>query len=232
LGEHLKDGAKLRGDGFFPGDTHETESAAASALDGVLLKARDAHEQHKAEHLGKLWAWLAVHSEITPAHANYLIELAGGLTYLQLALLGFFKDYSQDEMPDWESTGAFTAVEAGFVSAIEDLGRRELVLRDDNRAVATFSDVNPRRLRTALNGVLLYEAMGLGMIEQEVVEEIIATLMRLGKIEGAAGESTRTTMFMVVPRGKPADVQRVEIAHQVVKFKPLDLGLSDMDRPD
>ena len=80
-----------------------------------------------------------------------MIELADRLTYLQLALLGFFKDLDNSEFPDWESTGSFTELEAGFVAAIEDLGRQELVLRDDNRTVATFSDVNPRRLRTNLN---------------------------------------------------------------------------------
>ncbi|MCA1709538.1 MAG: hypothetical protein LC808_42170 [Actinobacteria bacterium] len=229
LGDRLHAGEKLRDDGFFPGDHGASDSPAHQALEGVLLKARDSYEHRKAERLGELYAWLAVHPEIGPSHGNYLIELAGRLTYVQLLLLGIFALEDRSGLPDWESTGTFSPLEIGLVAAIEELGRQELVVRDDNKAVATFVDVNPQLLTTVLNGKLLCEAMNLHEAEAEDVEEVNALLVRLGKIESAGGESTTTRIDVVVPRGRPPDVQRAKIGHQVVEFQPPTLGLADVE---
>jgi hypothetical protein len=170
--ERLRAGERVRDDGFFPGAGEARGSFAHVALEGVLLKARDTYDQRKAERLGELYAWLAFHPEISPSHGNFLIELANRLTYTQLLLLGVF-DQSPPWLPDWQSTGAFTPLEMGFVAEIEELGRQELVLRDDNRPVLTFTDVNPRQLKTVLNGSLLCEAMHLDEAESEDWDELI-----------------------------------------------------------
>ena len=71
LARRLDSGQELRDDGFFPdGDSDAAESPASAALEGVLVKARDAYDRYKAERLGELWAWLAVQPNIAPAHAN------------------------------------------------------------------------------------------------------------------------------------------------------------------
>lgn len=229
LGERLHAGEKLRDDGFFPGNQDAPGSSAHEALEGVLLRARDSYERRKAERLGELYAWLAVHPEISPSHGNYLIELGGRLTYTQLLLLGFFALEDKSGLPDWECTGAFTPTEMGLVGAIEELGRQELVVRDDNRAVATFVDVNPRLLKTVLNGKLLHEAMKLHEAEPEDSEEVTGLLARLGKVQGATGTSTTTRIDAVVPRGQPPEIHRVEIGHQVVEFRHPTLGLEDLE---
>jgi hypothetical protein len=226
--ERLRAGDRLRDDGFFPGDGDVNGSPAHAALDGVLLKARDSYDQRKAERLGELYAWLAFHPEISPSHGNYLIELASRLTYTQLLLLGVFAQ-SPPWLSDWQSTGAFTPLEMGLVAEIEELGRQELVVRDDNRSVVTFTDVNPRQLKTVLNGSLLCEAMNLKEAESEDWKELIDLLARLGKIEAKEGEAATTRVDMVVPRGKPSDVTRVQLNHQVVTFSRPTVGLADFE---
>jgi hypothetical protein len=226
--ERLRSGERLRDDGFFPGDGDANGSPAHAALDGVLLKARDSYDQRKAERLGELYAWLAFHPEISPSHGNFLIELASRLTYTQLLLLGVFAQ-PPPWLPDWQSTGAFTPLEMGLVAEIEELGRQELAVRDDNRPVVTFTDVNPRQLRTVLNGSLLCEAMDLKEAESEDWKELIDLFARLGKIEAKHGKDTTTRMDMVVPRGKPSDVTRVQLNHQVATFSRPTVGLADFE---
>jgi hypothetical protein len=218
LVERLRNGEGLRNDGFFDHAREEDERTAADdVLEGVLSKARDAYEQRKAERLGDLFAFIATRADITPAHANYLLELVGRLTYLQLLLLGIFAQDDRSRLPDWASTGAFTPQEMGLVAAIEELGRQELVVRDDNQAVSTFSDVNPRQLRTVLNGGLLHEGMGLDKAEEEDWNELLDALWTVGTLDGDEGE---TRMDVVVPRGADPDITRVEINHQVVRRTP------------
>ena len=215
--ERLRDGEGLRDDGFFDRVREDERTAAADVLEGVLQKARDAYEQRKAERLGDLFAFIATRADISPSHANYLLELADRLTYIQLLLLGIFAQEDRSGLPDWTSTGSFTPQETGLVAAIEDLGRQELVLRDDNRAVSTFSDVNPRQLKTVLNGLLLHEGMGLHEAEEEDWEEVLNELRRLGTLDADEGEAR---LDMVVPRGEDPSITRVQIGHQVVSRTP------------
>ena len=230
LGERIEAGERVRDDGFFD-RPHEEDgrTPAEELLEGVLRKARDAHEARKAERLGRLYAYLAVSPEVTPNHANYLLDLAGRLTYQQLLLLGLFAAEDRSDLPEWESTGSFTVIEMGLVAAMQELAQQELLVRDDNRAVATFSDVNPRRLRTVLNGKLLVDAMDLGAAEKEEWEELMRAFARLGTVDAAGGTQR---LQAVVPRGKPPDVTRVEIAHRVVESTPPTLGLEDVADED
>ena len=227
--ERLRAGERLRDDGFFPKNEGEAGSAARAALDGVLLKARDSYDQRKAERLGELYAWLAFHPEISPSHGNFLIELAGRLTYTQLLMLGLFAGKDETGLPDWQSTGAFTPLEMGLVAEIEELARQELILRDDNQVVATFTDVNPQRMKTVLNGLLLCEAMNLEEAEHEDWEEVADLFARLGKVESVDGKNATARMEMVVPRGKPPEVNRVQLNHQVVVFSRPTVGLADFE---
>lgn len=89
--ELLDAGLTPRNDGFFEAQAEE-RPAAEEVLEGVLLKARDAYEEKKVRLLGILYGQVAFHSEISPAHANHLIELGSRLTYRQLVVLAVAQD--------------------------------------------------------------------------------------------------------------------------------------------
>jgi hypothetical protein len=223
LGERLEGGEGLRDDGFFPAESaDEFESPAEMALAAVLAAAQDSHDTKKAERLGELFSWIAMHPEIGPSHANLLIELAGRLTYTQMLLLGILANKDlKPTLPDWQSTGSFTPNEMNLVAQMEGLAREGLVVRDDNRVISTFTDINPQRLKTVLNGLRLVEAMHLQAAEEADFDELTRGLRLLGKIAKEEGQDeVREQMDMVVPPGKPPDVNRVELAHQVVEVPP------------
>jgi hypothetical protein len=224
--ERLRAGEGLRDDGFFDQPrTEDQRTAAEEVLEGVLSKARDAYEQRKAERIGDLYSFFAVSPDISPPHANYLLELAGRLTYLQLLLLGLFGVEDRSGAPDWTTSGLFTRYEMGLVAAIEELGGLGLIVRDDNKPISTFTDVNPRRLQTVLNGRLLHDAMQLNMAEEEDWEELREALSRLGTVD--ASEST--TVEGVVPRGEPPDITRVLADHRIVDRPPRVVRLEDAE---
>ena len=81
----------------------------------------------------------------------------------------------------------------------------------------------PTSCGTPVNGSLLYEAMNLAVIEEEVVEEVVSMFRRLGKIGAAEEGPTHVSLMFAVPRGKPVEIRAVEIGHQLVQFGPVEL---------
>jgi hypothetical protein len=86
----------------------------------------------------------------------------------------------------------------------------------------------PRRLVTALNGKLLYEGMGLHEGDEDDVRELSEAFGRLGTID--ADEPGGTNLIMVVPRGKPPEIQRVEIGQRVMRFPNRDAKTPTQDQ--
>ena len=203
------------------------------ALAAVLTAAQDSHDTKKAERLGELFSWIAFHPEIGPSHANFLVELASRMTYTQMLLLGIFsKEDLKPTLPDWQRPGSFTPNEMNLVAQMEGLAREGLIVRADHRIISTFTDINPRQLKTILNGNRLVEAMDLTAAEPADFEEIMRGLQLLGKIAKVEGQDeVREQMDMVVPPGSPPELERVAIAHQVVEVPagPPTLRLNDAD---
>jgi hypothetical protein len=76
-----------RDDGFFDSDA-DTPSPAEELFEGVLLSAKQEHEQLKLPYLANFYTNLIFDSSVKRAEANYLLSLAESLTYRQLCLLG------------------------------------------------------------------------------------------------------------------------------------------------
>lgn len=177
--DRLDDGEGVRGDGFFKAANGDP-SDAEEIFEGVLRAACEDHERRKAERLGELYSFVAFNSQKSAGHANLLLELVRRLTYQQLLLLGFFAN-SDNQAPDWASTGGISWPNLGLVMAIFDLGKEGLLLREDGQPMLSFTDVNPAKLRTSLNGTILTEAMNLKEAPQADLEAVLKALDRLGK---------------------------------------------------
>jgi hypothetical protein len=134
LAAALDDGQAIRDDGFFGGDAESTPSDAEQILEGVLRAAAESHEARKAERMGELYAYFALHVDVSAAHANFLLGLADRLTYQQLLLLGLLIEDEKrpGDIPDFEPTGLFTHAEVGILFELHDLAKEGLLIRDDN----------------------------------------------------------------------------------------------------
>ena len=65
-------------------------SDAEEIFEGVLLKAKNEHEEKKAKILGILFANTAFDESITLGEANHLVKTLEGLSYRQLCIMSYF----------------------------------------------------------------------------------------------------------------------------------------------
>jgi hypothetical protein len=82
----LGSGYELRQDGFF-GATCQGRSDAEEVFEGVLLKAKNEHEEKKTQILGNIFANIAFMPGFSAAQANHLLRIAEALTYRQMCIL-------------------------------------------------------------------------------------------------------------------------------------------------
>jgi hypothetical protein len=229
LSDALDDGRAIRNDGFFGQGDDETPSDAEQIFEGVLQAAAESHEARKAERVGELYAYFALHVDVSAAHANFLLGLAGRLTYQQLLLLGLLGDEKRPrDIPDFDPTGFFTHAEVGILFELHDLAKEGLFVRDDNRVIASFADINPARLRTVLNGKILVEAMNLREAEPGDWDGIKWAFARLGKLDAGQAVHGRVRAEAVVLPGSPEDTSRVKMDKQVVEFQDPVIRLKDL----
>ncbi|MGY3296721.1 hypothetical protein ACVWY1_001142 [Pseudomonas sp. TE6288] len=82
-----------RDDGFFT-ELNGNPSPAEEVFEGVLLAAKNEHEQLKLPYLANFFANLVFAPYIKKSEANYLLVMAEGLTYRQFCLLQLINDIS------------------------------------------------------------------------------------------------------------------------------------------
>ena len=76
-----------RDDGFFE-SRNDSPTAAEELFEGMLLTAKQEHEQLKLPYLANFYTNLVFDSSVKRSEANYLLSLAESLTFCQFCLLG------------------------------------------------------------------------------------------------------------------------------------------------
>ncbi|MFK2915515.1 hypothetical protein [Pseudomonas sp. 3HC3] len=168
----------IRSDDFFD-DGATTVSAAEEIFEGVLLSAKQEHEQLKLPLLAKFYANLVFESSIKRSEANYLLSIAESLTYTQLCLLGLCtkkqkRDYKLRERCWMIAEGVSSETESLAVQA-EDLKQRQLFYqRPPSPWDQKFKDTEtlPRYTSLSTVGERLANLMELHNIENEVLKAV------------------------------------------------------------
>jgi len=88
---NLENNMQVRKDDFFNLDPVTDRSAADEILEGTLNTAKNEHEEKKLHYLGNLVANIPFHPEIDRYQANYLLRIAGRLSYRQFCILALFE---------------------------------------------------------------------------------------------------------------------------------------------
>ena len=176
----LAAGRVPRDDGFFD-QRSGVRAAADEILEGVLQKARDAYEERKVRHLGILYANVAFHPEISPQQSNYLIALAGQLTYRQLVALALAHEQARagpllrqrSFLDDPAGPGAFASLGLEGIALITEIFGlyQEGLLMDPTLSWTQVADVNPGLMRPEPTGAVLVEMMGLNTMPRDEWQE-------------------------------------------------------------
>jgi hypothetical protein len=166
-------GQEPRDDGFF--DARDgLRPDAEELLEGVLLQAANSHEERKVPLLGHLYSAVAHDSGVSAATANYLVRLAGELTYRQFVALSVFANHEQHS--DDLINAFVNRVEGTFqpdpavLLELDDLGARRLVGAEVRGRVAAVGETY------ATAGPISGKEPGFGQIRLTAPGELLVRL--------------------------------------------------------
>jgi len=186
IAARLMRGDPLRTDGFLDEDREQRgRPPAEELLEGVLLRASTEFEERKLKHLGLFYAALPFDT-ISPGDANYLLRIAGDLTYGQLVALALLQSvaYVDARRAADDARLSDTGLNAeGALAQFAGLVQAGLAQVPGADAAATALDVTGTRHMSAAGlgvrpiGQTLSRLMRLDLISDADLEDL---LVRLG----------------------------------------------------
>jgi hypothetical protein len=185
ISARLMRGDPLREDGFLDEDRDlRGRSPAEELLEGVLLRASTEFEERKLKHLAWFYAALPFDT-VGPEEANYLLRLAGDLTYGQLVGLALLNSATYEHVKREAGTASRNRTVPGTEPARAELAslvQAGLLAVPDADGSASAVDItdpsnmNPGRLSVRTPGGHLYRLMRLDGIPTTELESLVARL--------------------------------------------------------
>lgn len=180
---YLDAGHKPRNDRFFNNKEGE-RSNAEEIFEGVLLKAKNEHEEKKAKILGNIFANLAFLKGFSVGEANHLLQIAGNLTYRKMCILSLIERKTQIQgIKLKENSYRELKGERIFYETISilqetyeiyNLGLIACKIKSSQgyEALLGWTDIAPNRLLLTSIGKRYYKVMGLQDIPEEDIKEV------------------------------------------------------------
>ncbi|EJG1861463.1 hypothetical protein BKF98_RS19720 [Vibrio parahaemolyticus] len=178
----LEAGEQLREDNFFEQSTQRC--AGDELFEGVMLAAKNSHEEKKVKLLSNLFSNIAFDESCSKEEANALIKLTEHLTYSQLV---FLKIASGSENRYKMRTGGYLVGEQvewktlNLLHQIKGLCERGLLIQSnpaggDTVMVLGITDISPSYLSLNYLGVRLSSMLNVNDIEESDAEDIAKCL--------------------------------------------------------
>jgi len=169
-----------RTDGFFE-ESDGGPSPAEEVFEGVLIAAKQEHEQQKLPFIASFYAKLVFYPHVSKAQANFLLNVIESLTYRQLAILALIEQQSSFKLRDkrWEVNEERHPNSHSITMEALDLYQRQLIVSfniDAGRAENVYEPglVIPSRSMTSGVGITLCHLMGLHKIPHKELKNIAA----------------------------------------------------------
>lgn len=177
--ERLEKGEKLRDDGFFT-TKGKKQSSADEIFEGVLLVAKNTHEEKKTQYLGHLFENVSFDATCLPNEANYLIHVAESLTYAQFILLHLFSENGNPQCLRTTDYGAGAQIHYATISllhSVHELCDLNLVIMQKSQEphhtiVMGINIICPADLKLAVGGHRLHTLLGLSAISKQDLDEL------------------------------------------------------------
>ena len=167
-----------RSDGFLD-ESENGPSPAEEVFEGVLLAAKQEHEQQKLPYLANFYSGLVFYPSVSKAQANFLLSLAESLTYRQLVILTLVEQINSFKTRDrpWQVSERMHPNSHSISMEALVLYQQQLVVsynvnagRGDN--VYEPGLVIPARSMISGPGVTLCHLMGLHKIPKQELEAL------------------------------------------------------------
>lgn len=182
---YIEEGKQPRNDGFF-NEREDNRSNADEIFEGILLKAKNEHEEKKMKILANIFANISFMSELSVGEANHLIQIASNLTYRKMCILALLerKDNISDiHLRDQAYSEGGINVHRDFdtmciAEEIFEMANLGLIIcRDDDTEIEklfmrAWIDVAPNKLSLTRLGKRYYDVMGIDDISKDDIREI------------------------------------------------------------
>lgn len=188
---------KLRNDGFFESEGN-TRSDAEEIFEGVLLKAKNEHEEKKTRILGNIFANMAFFPGFSVGEANHLLRIAENLTYREMCILSLIKrkekipeiklreDSYVDDIRDEKKLygrsqyGSISSETMSMLQEAYEISNLGLIVCKVKRdeigdaywALLGWADIVPDDLEFTDMGERYYQVMGLDDIPEQDIREV------------------------------------------------------------
>jgi len=175
----LDSGDKLRNDGFFK-EQEEGRSDAEEIFEGVLLKAKNEHEEKKTRIIGNIFANTAFNSAISVGQANHALRIAESLTYRQMCLLSLITVTEGIEFSD-DDYGTRKKIPYETMSLLQEMyelyNGLGLITPKDSKVmlIRGWRGMSPKKFDLTPIGERYYQLMG---IEEGIPDEDIKDIAR------------------------------------------------------
>ena len=177
--EHLDRGEQPRTDGFFQRDATD-RSKAAEIAEGVLISAQREHEEKKIPYLANLLATIAFDPHIDVGMANYMVRIAGSLTYRQYCVVNIAVNvtaWGGIHSPPYNNPENIATQVWALLLEIYDLFRLQNLIGFGGGFFTEVTEMPLERLQLENFGAYLHSAMKLERIPVQDME-LVAALVR------------------------------------------------------
>jgi len=171
-----------RSDDFFDG-TPDRPSPAEEIFEGVLLSAKQEHEDLKLPYLANFYSNLPFRPDVLRSEANYVLAVAETLTYEQFKILGLMSQAARfpirrDQWPDPKSISPHSSV---LAQQLLHLYERHLILsyEDDGEISSGIYDIDlivPSFLSLSASGKRFVDLLGLRTIPEDELKRLAENL--------------------------------------------------------
>lgn len=169
---------KIRDDDFFERGG-ESPSPAEELFEGVLLSAKQEHEERKLPYLANFYSNLPFRQDVSRSEANHVLALAENLTYEQFKILALMNQ--PDKFPirrdQWKDVNAISDHSRSLAQQMLYLHERHLVTiyEDDGELSSGIYDIDlvpPGSASLSLSGKRFVDLLDLDKIERCEITEL------------------------------------------------------------
>lgn len=178
----LEQGQSLRSDDFFT-SLKSGQRKAEEVFEGILLKAKDMHEEKKIVHIGKLFANIAFDASCSVSEANHIIGVAEALTYTQYCLLHIYEKTDNYSLRDKKIAPreSITYHALSLLQQTLELFRSQLVLlyepgNEYHTIVLELNQIIPKFTKLSVQGKRIYEMLDLAKLPAPDITEVVKSL--------------------------------------------------------
>lgn len=192
--EYLDSGQLPRNDDFFA-DQDNNRSDAEEIFEGVLLKAKNEHEEKKVKFYANIFATVSFAPAISVGEANHMLRVAEQLTYRQMCVLSLLAKINQFQQislrdEDYEDINGVSHETITLLLEVRSMHEMNLVAQkltpsSENASISyspgttallSWGYIVPQNLFLTTIGKRYYEVMSLRDIPDEDIKKVASCL--------------------------------------------------------